>query len=80
MRCGGETVDLADEGRRSGLAPVRRGATGRDRRVGLVEVWLHALSFPGRTAALAARAEAWGYTGMLVADSQNLNADVWLAI
>lgn len=45
-----------------------------------MEVWLHAFAFPGRTAALAAQAEAWGYTGLLVADSQNLNADVWIEL
>lgn len=45
-----------------------------------MEVWLHAFSFPGRTAELARRAEAWGYDGMLVADSQNLNADVWIEL
>lgn len=45
-----------------------------------MEVWLHAFSFPRRTAELARRAEAWGYTGMLVADSQNLNADVWMEL
>ncbi len=45
-----------------------------------MEVWLHAFAFPGRTAELARRAEAWGYDGMLVADSQNLNADVWVEL
>ena len=45
-----------------------------------MEVWLHAFSFPRRTAELARRAERWGYDGMLVADSQNLNADVWIEL
>ena len=45
-----------------------------------MEVWLHAFAFPGRTAELARRVEAWGYDGMLVADSQNLNADVWIEL
>lgn len=45
-----------------------------------MEVWLHAFAFPGRTAELARRAEAWGYDGLLVADSQNLNADVWIEL
>jgi alkanesulfonate monooxygenase SsuD/methylene tetrahydromethanopterin reductase-like flavin-dependent oxidoreductase (luciferase family) len=45
-----------------------------------VEVWLHAFSFAGRTAALARQAEAWGLAGLMVADSQNLNADVWIEL
>lgn len=45
-----------------------------------MEVWLHAFSFAGRTAELARRAEQCGYAGMLVADSQNLNADVWIEL
>lgn len=45
-----------------------------------VQVWLHAFSFPHRTAALARQAEAWGFTGLFVADSQNLNADVWIEL
>ena len=45
-----------------------------------MEVWLHAFAFPRRTAELARRAEPWGYDGMLVADSQNLNADVWVEL
>jgi 5,10-methylenetetrahydromethanopterin reductase len=45
-----------------------------------VQVWLHTFSFPHRTAALARQAEAWGFTGLMVADSQNLNADVWIEL
>lgn len=45
-----------------------------------MEVWLHTFSFPRRTAVNAAAAEAAGYTGMLIADSQNLNADVWVEL
>jgi len=45
-----------------------------------VEVWLHAFAFPGKVAAGARAAERAGYTGMLVADSQNLNADVWIEL
>ena len=45
-----------------------------------MEVWLHSFSFAHRTAELARRAEAWGFTGLLVADSQNLNADVWIEL
>jgi 5,10-methylenetetrahydromethanopterin reductase len=29
---------------------------------------------------LARRVEAWGFDGLLVADSQNLNADVWIEL
>jgi 5,10-methylenetetrahydromethanopterin reductase len=45
-----------------------------------VEVWLHAFSFPHRVAELARQAEEWGFTGLLLADSQNLNADVWVEL
>jgi 5,10-methylenetetrahydromethanopterin reductase len=45
-----------------------------------MEVWLHAFARPRETAAMARRAEAWGFTGMLVADSQNLTAEVWVEL
>ncbi|MDX6649133.1 MAG: 5,10-methylenetetrahydromethanopterin reductase [Solirubrobacteraceae bacterium] len=45
-----------------------------------MEVWLHTFSFPRRVAELARRAEEWGFAGLLVADSQNLNADVWVEL
>lgn len=45
-----------------------------------IEVWLHAFSFPHRVAELARRAEAWGFDGFLLADSQNLNADIWVEL
>ncbi|HEX2096905.1 MAG TPA: LLM class flavin-dependent oxidoreductase [Solirubrobacterales bacterium] len=45
-----------------------------------MEVWMHAFSFPGRVAELARRVEKWGFDGLLVADSQNLNADVWVEL
>src|ERR1700750_1656295 len=49
-------------------------------RVEPVEVYRHAFAFAGKTAALARQVEAWGYDGLLVADSQNLNADVWVEV
>jgi 5,10-methylenetetrahydromethanopterin reductase len=45
-----------------------------------MEVWLHAFAFPGHVAQLAHQAEEWGFTGLLVADSQNLNADIWVEL
>lgn len=45
-----------------------------------MDVWLHAFSFAHRTAELARRVESWGFDGLLVADSQNLNADVWIEL
>ena len=45
-----------------------------------MEVWLHGFAFPGRVAELARRAEEWGFTGLLVADSQNLTADIWVEL
>lgn len=41
---------------------------------------MHTFSFPGRVAALARQAEAWGFTGLLLGDSQNLNADIWIEL
>ena len=41
---------------------------------------MHAFAFPHRVAELARQVEAWGFTGLLVADSQNLNADVWVEL
>ncbi len=35
---------------------------------------------PGRVAELAHSAEDWGFTGLLVADSQNLTADIWVEL
>jgi 5,10-methylenetetrahydromethanopterin reductase len=45
-----------------------------------IELWRHAFAFPGKVAPLAQRAERLGYDGLLVADSQNLNADVWVEL
>lgn len=45
-----------------------------------MEVWLHAFAFAGRVAPLARRAEALGFDGLAVADSQCLNADVWVEL
>ena len=41
---------------------------------------MHAFAFPGRVADAARQAEEWGFTGLLVADSQNLTADVWVEL
>jgi 5,10-methylenetetrahydromethanopterin reductase len=45
-----------------------------------MEVWLHAFAIPGQVADTARRAEAWGFDGLLVADSQNLTADIWVEL
>lgn len=45
-----------------------------------MELWLHTFSFPGRVAETAREAERWGFTGLLVADSQNLTADIWVEL
>jgi 5,10-methylenetetrahydromethanopterin reductase len=45
-----------------------------------MEFWLHTFALPGRVAELARRAEKWGFTGLLVADSQNLTADIWVEL
>lgn len=41
---------------------------------------MHAFAFPHRVSELARQVEAWGFAGLLVADSQNLNADVWMEL
>ena len=45
-----------------------------------MEVWLHGFAFPRRVVELARQAEAWGFTGLLIADSQNLTADIWVEL
>ena len=45
-----------------------------------MEVWLHAFAIPGQVAETARRAEAWGFDGLLIADSQNLTADIWIEL
>lgn len=45
-----------------------------------MEVWIHQFSFAGRTAEAARQFEGWGFDGMLVADSQDLNADIWVEL
>ena len=41
---------------------------------------MHSFSFAGKVARRAAQVEAWGFDGMLLADSQNLNADIWVEL
>src|SRR5690349_17275278 len=45
-----------------------------------MEVWLHSFSFAHRVAPAAAAAERMGFDGFLLADSQNLNADIWVEL
>ena len=45
-----------------------------------MEVWIRAYSIPHRVAELACKAEDWGFTGLLLADSQNLTADIWVEL
>jgi 5,10-methylenetetrahydromethanopterin reductase len=45
-----------------------------------MQVWLHSFPRPGTTADAARSAEAAGYDGLLVADSQNLTADIWVEL
>lgn len=46
----------------------------------MVELWLHTFAFPKRVAEVARHAEEWGFTGLLVADSQNLTGDIWVEL
>jgi 5,10-methylenetetrahydromethanopterin reductase len=45
-----------------------------------IELWRHAFAFCGEVAPLVRRGEQLGYDGVMVADSQNLNADVWVEL
>ncbi len=45
-----------------------------------IEAWMHCFSFARQVAPHAAEVEAWGFDGMLLADSQNLNADIWVEL
>jgi 5,10-methylenetetrahydromethanopterin reductase len=45
-----------------------------------MELWLHTFAFPGKVAGVARQAEDWGFAGLLVADSQNLTADIWVEL
>jgi 5,10-methylenetetrahydromethanopterin reductase len=45
-----------------------------------MDVWLHTFSFPRRVSEIARRAEDWGFSGLLLADSQNLTADIWVEL
>jgi 5,10-methylenetetrahydromethanopterin reductase len=45
-----------------------------------MELWLHTFAFPGRVAETARQAERWGFTGLLIADSQNLTGDIWVEL
>ena len=45
-----------------------------------MKIWLHSFPRPGTTAATARAAEAAGYDGLALADSQNLTADVWVEL
>jgi 5,10-methylenetetrahydromethanopterin reductase len=46
----------------------------------VTELWLHGFPVIGASAELARRAEAWGYDGLLLADSQNLQGDVYVGL
>jgi 5,10-methylenetetrahydromethanopterin reductase len=46
----------------------------------VAELWRHGFPLPGKTEALARQVEAWGYDGLLLADSQNLVGDVYVEL
>ncbi len=45
-----------------------------------MQIWLHSFPRPGTTAVAARAVEAAGYDGLLLADSQNLTADIWVEL
>jgi len=46
----------------------------------VAELWLHGFPVTGNSADLARKAEAWGYDGLLLADSQCLQGDVYVGL
>jgi 5,10-methylenetetrahydromethanopterin reductase len=48
--------------------------------IAAMEVWTRAYAIPHRVAEVARKAEGWGFTGLLLADSQNLTADIWVEL
>jgi len=44
------------------------------------EIWLHGFPIPRGTVELAARAEGWGFDGLLLADSENLVGDPYVEL
>jgi len=46
----------------------------------VAELWLHGFPVVGNSADLARKAEAWGYDGLLLADSQCLQGDVYVGL
>jgi 5,10-methylenetetrahydromethanopterin reductase len=50
----------------------------REGRMAQREIWMHAFPIPGKTVAIAEQAEAYGFDGLLVADSQNLVGDPYV--
>ncbi len=44
------------------------------------EFWLHGFPVPRRATALAVQAEAWGFDGLLLADSENLVGDPYVEL
>jgi 5,10-methylenetetrahydromethanopterin reductase len=46
----------------------------------MTEVWLHAFAIPSRVTEMARLAEELGFTGMSLADSQNLTGDIWVEL
>ncbi|MGI8585496.1 MAG: LLM class flavin-dependent oxidoreductase [Thermoleophilaceae bacterium] len=45
-----------------------------------MDAWMHTFAFPHRVAERARQVEDWGFAGLLVADSQNLNAELWVEL
>nr|MBA2522169.1 LLM class flavin-dependent oxidoreductase [Solirubrobacterales bacterium] len=41
---------------------------------------MHSFSFPRRVVPHAVQVERWGFDGLMLADSQNLNADIWVEL
>jgi 5,10-methylenetetrahydromethanopterin reductase len=46
----------------------------------MTELWLHTFAVPRRVAEVAHRAEELGFAGLLLADSQNVTADIWVEL
>jgi 5,10-methylenetetrahydromethanopterin reductase len=44
------------------------------------EFWMHWFPIPGRVERVAEQAEQWGFDGLVLADSQNLVGDPFVAL
>ena len=62
------------------MVTVKPDARSYDEKVAAVDYWCISNGFPGVSASAAKKAEAEGWDGMLLPDSQNLTGDVYVSL